>query len=141
MPQISKYGLDKHGIVNSAETIWNQGAESLYEATIRAGLGTLAQGGALSVNTGKYTGRSANDKFLVEEPSSRDNIWWGPVNKPISPDRFDAMQANFMQNYRAMAVSAIGIGLTFKFAKRLLRKPLANVNRNLMKPLGIGVKL
>jgi len=63
----------------------------------------------------------------------------GIVSDPGSS--FDSMQANFMQNYQAMAVSAIGIGLTFKFAKRLLRKPIANVNRNLMAPLGIGVKI
>ena len=44
-------------------------------------------------------------------------------------------------NYQAMAVQAIGIGLTFKFAKKLLRKPISNVNRNLMKPLGIGVRI
>jgi len=54
---------------------------------------------------------------------------------------FDTMSANFMANYQAMAVSAIGIGITFKFAKKLLRKPISNVNRNLMKPLGIGVRL
>ena len=54
---------------------------------------------------------------------------------------FDSMQANFTANYQAMAVQAIGIGLTFKFAKKLLRKPISNVNRNLMKPLGIGVRL
>ncbi len=54
---------------------------------------------------------------------------------------FSNMQASFMQNYQQMAVQAIGIGVTFKFAKKLLRKPIANVNRNLMKPLGIGVRL
>ena len=54
---------------------------------------------------------------------------------------FDSMSANFMANYQAMAVSAIGIGITFKFAKKLLRKPIANVNRNLLKPIGIGVRL
>ena len=54
---------------------------------------------------------------------------------------FDTMSANFMANYQAMAVSAIGIGITFKFAKKLLRKPIANVNRNLLKPIGIGVRL
>jgi len=54
---------------------------------------------------------------------------------------FDSMSANFMANYQAMAVSAIGIGITFKFAKKLLRKPIANVNRNLLAPIGIGVKL
>ena len=54
---------------------------------------------------------------------------------------FDAMQSNFMANYQQMAVQAIGTGITFKFAKKLLRKPISNVNRNLMKPLGIGVRL
>ena len=54
---------------------------------------------------------------------------------------FDSMQTSFMANYQAMAVQAIGIGITFKFAKKILRKPISNVNRNLMKPLGIGVRL
>jgi len=54
---------------------------------------------------------------------------------------FDAMQSNFMNNYQSMAVQAIGIGVGFKLAKRLLRRPISNVNRNIMKPLGIGVKL
>lgn len=54
---------------------------------------------------------------------------------------FAAMQSNFMNNYQSMAVQAIGIGVGFKLAKRLLRRPISNVNRNIMKPLGIGVKL
>jgi len=54
---------------------------------------------------------------------------------------FDSMQSNFMNSYQAAAVQAIGVGLTFKFARRLLRAPISNVNRNLMKPLGIGVRL
>jgi hypothetical protein len=54
---------------------------------------------------------------------------------------FDTIQANITANYQAMAVQAIGIGLTAKFAKKLLRKPINNVNRNLMAPLGIGVRL
>ena len=51
------------------------------------------------------------------------------------------MQSNFMNNYQSMAVQAIGIGVGFKLAKKLLRRPISNVNRNIMKPLGIGVKL
>ena len=54
---------------------------------------------------------------------------------------FAGMQTNFMNNYQSMAVSAIGIGVGFKLAKKLLRRPISNVNRNIMKPLGIGVKL
>lgn len=54
---------------------------------------------------------------------------------------FAGMQSNFMNNYQAMAVQAIGIGVGFKLAKKLLRRPISNVNRNIMTPLGIGVKL
>jgi len=54
---------------------------------------------------------------------------------------FAGMQTNFMANYQNMAVQAIGIGVGFKVAKKLLRRPISNVNRNIMKPLGIGIKL
>ena len=54
---------------------------------------------------------------------------------------FAGMQSNFMNNYQSMAVQAIGIGVGFKLARKLLRRPISNVNRNIMKPLGIGVKL
>ena len=54
---------------------------------------------------------------------------------------FTGMQANFMANYQTMAVQAIGIGVGFKGARKLLRRPISNVNRNIMKPLGIGIKL
>ena len=52
-----------------------------------------------------------------------------------------AMQSNFMNNYQAMAVQSLVTSLGFRFGKRLLRRPISNVNRNIMKPLGIGVKL
>ena len=81
-----------------------------------------AGGTALATTNG---GASVSLQSLVADPGSS----------------FDAMQTNFMSSYQAMAVQAIGIGITFKFAKKLLRKPIANVNRNMMKPLGIGVRL
>ena len=51
------------------------------------------------------------------------------------------LQSNFMNNYQAMAVQAFGTRLAFKFGKRLLRQPIANVNRNIMKNLGLGIRL
>jgi hypothetical protein len=51
------------------------------------------------------------------------------------------LQSNFMNNYQAMAVQAFGTRLAFKFGKRLLRQPINNINRNIMKPLGVGIKL
>ena len=54
---------------------------------------------------------------------------------------FSGMQMNFMQNYQNMAVQAVTISVGFRLAKRLLRKPINTVNRELIKPLGIGVAL
>jgi len=59
-----------------------------------------------------------------------------------APDQaFGIVQQNFMNNYQAMAVQSIGIGLSFRLGKRLLRRPISNVNRNIFKPLGAGFKL
>ena len=59
-----------------------------------------------------------------------------------SPDvALGAMAQNFEQNYQAMAIQSLLTSVSFKFGKRLLRRQISNVNRNIMKPLGIGVKL
>jgi len=59
-----------------------------------------------------------------------------------APDAaFGVVQNNFMNNYQSMAISSIGVGLSFRLGKRLLRRPISNVNRNIFKPLGAGFKL
>ena len=59
-----------------------------------------------------------------------------------APDAaFATVQDNFMNNYQAMAVQSIGIGLSFRLGKRLLRRPISNVNRVIFKPLGAGFKI
>ena len=63
--------------------------DTLVEDAVRKGEGKLAENGALVVNTGRYTGRSPNDRFIVDTPAIHDKIGWGKVNKPISPEIFD----------------------------------------------------
>jgi phosphoenolpyruvate carboxykinase (ATP) len=89
--------------VNVRAEHWNLAAAPLYEATLSAGLGRLSAGGALVVETGKHTGRSPNDKFLVEEPSSKDNIWWGP-NKGTDPATFDNLRRQILSYYQGRDV-------------------------------------
>ncbi len=60
----------------------------LIEHTIGRGEGRLADGGALVVETGVHTGRSPEDKFVVRHGEKADEIWWGSVNQPMSPDAF-----------------------------------------------------
>jgi phosphoenolpyruvate carboxykinase (ATP) len=57
------------------------------------GEGKLAEGGSLAVDTGRFTGRSPKDKFVVREPGSEDRIWWGKVNQPLEEDNFDELRA------------------------------------------------
>ena len=74
----------------------NRSSAELYEDAIRAGEGVLAASGPLVVRTGKHTGRSPKDKFIVREPSSESKIWWGEVNQPISEQHYDRLRARLV---------------------------------------------
>lgn len=63
----------------------------LVELSIERGEGTLAANGALVVRTGERTGRSPNDRFVVRGKWAEKNVWWGPVNKPVSTEIFDKL--------------------------------------------------
>ena len=85
----TEYGLDKHGIKNVDNVHWNLSTAALVEKAVHDKEGVLAHRGPLVTETGRYTGRSPNDKFTVREPSSEKNIWWGKVNKGIDEEKFD----------------------------------------------------
>jgi phosphoenolpyruvate carboxykinase (ATP) len=87
----SRHGLEHHGIHATGQVHWNLSSTMLLQEAVRRGEGELSSHGALTVQTGEYTGRSPKDKFIVREPSSEANIWWGPVNQPFDPDKFDAL--------------------------------------------------
>ena len=88
---MNTYGIEKLGIVNAKAVYRNLKPSQLTEHALRRGEGTLSNTGALVVKTGKYTGRSANDKFIVDTPAVHDEIAWGNVNRPITKERFDAI--------------------------------------------------
>jgi phosphoenolpyruvate carboxykinase (ATP) len=74
----------------------NLSTAELYEEAVRAGEGVIAAAGPLVVRTGKHTGRSPLDKFIVKEHSSDAKIWWGPVNRPISEQHYDGLRARLL---------------------------------------------
>ncbi|MFI0375698.1 MAG: phosphoenolpyruvate carboxykinase (ATP), partial [Candidatus Thiodiazotropha sp.] len=97
----SSYGLDNHGLYNLNDIYWNLPTPSLMEQAIFRREGQLSHLGPLVVRTGHHTGRSANDKFIVDEPSVSKDIWWGDINKPISEEAFDNLHkrlASYLQN-------------------------------------------
>jgi phosphoenolpyruvate carboxykinase (ATP) len=90
-----KVGLESLGIAG-ANAHWNLSASTLYEEAIRRGEGRLSKDGALVVSTGRYTGRSPNDKFVVKETSSETHVAWGKVNKPLESAKFDALHRRML---------------------------------------------
>jgi phosphoenolpyruvate carboxykinase (ATP) len=96
----SDYGLENHGLYNLGGIYWNLPTPELYEQAILRHEGTLSHLGPLVVRTGHHTGRSANDKFIVDEAQSHDQIWWGTINKPIPEQNFDILHqrmASYLQ--------------------------------------------
>ena len=100
----SRFGLAEQGIRNYRQAYWNLPAPTLYEEALRRGEGVLGLGGALAVETGQYTGRSPNDKFIVEELKTKDSIWWGPVNRPFSQAGFDSMHKRMLAYFQGRDV-------------------------------------
>ena len=95
------YGLEKLGIINASAVYRNLPPAQLTEHALRRGEGTLSNTGALVVKTGKYTGRSANDKFIVDTPAVHDEIAWGKVNRPIEKAKYEAIKSKviaYLQN-------------------------------------------
>ena len=90
--QQSQPGLEAHGILKPARVFWNLSVGTLYEEAISRREGLLAENGPLVCRTGRHTGRAPNDKLLVREPSSESHVWWGSVNRPMDPDRFEAVR-------------------------------------------------
>src|SRR5437879_5794140 len=80
--------LHAHGLINYREVYANLSPAALTEMAIARGEGLLGSRGALAVRTGSRTGRSPQDRYLVAEASVRDEIWWGPVNRPMEPAGF-----------------------------------------------------
>jgi phosphoenolpyruvate carboxykinase (ATP) len=93
---MKKEQLQALGITSTGDLHWNLTVPQLVEAALRRGEGVLSNTGALTVETGKYTGRSPKDKFIVDEPSIHDEIAWGSVNKPISQEKFNGLYGKLM---------------------------------------------
>ncbi|GGD77675.1 phosphoenolpyruvate carboxykinase [ATP] [Croceicoccus mobilis] len=89
--------LDSQGIETNARIYSNLGRSQLVEHALRNGEGKLAADGPLVVDTGRFTGRSVKDKFVVKDAMTADTINWGKINQPMSEEHFANLKADFME--------------------------------------------
>jgi phosphoenolpyruvate carboxykinase (ATP) len=95
--RIPAFDLAKQGIdTGTADLHWNLTTSPLVETSIQREEGRLAKHGPLVVETGKHTGRSAKDKFIVRDEETEDTVWWGKVNVPMTPAHFAALKEDFL---------------------------------------------
>ena len=92
----SRFGLERQGMRHLGAVHWNQSMPVLYEHAVRRGEGEVAAGGSFSVNTGAFTGRTPRDKYIVEEPGTKDTVWWGKINQPVTPERFESLHQRML---------------------------------------------
>jgi phosphoenolpyruvate carboxykinase (ATP) len=90
------YPLERQGITTSADIIANLGTAPLVEHAVRNGEGLLAAEGPLVVATGKHTGRSAKDKFIVRDAETENTVWWGRTNVAMTAEHFAVLKADFL---------------------------------------------
>jgi phosphoenolpyruvate carboxykinase (ATP) len=91
--------LETQGISDLGSVHYNLLEPALIEAALRKNEGTLGQGGAFLVTTGKYTGRSPKDKHVVRSAATEDTIWW-ENNAEMAPDAFDRLHADMLEHMK-----------------------------------------
>ena len=79
------------GLQSTRPIHWNLSAQALVEKVLELNQGRLARNGSLAINTGKFTGRSPKDRFIVKDHRTEEAVWWGEVNIPFHPEAFDRL--------------------------------------------------
>ena len=90
MNDIRPFSLENIGIKN-AKINYQLSPDQLHQLSLERGEGTETSTGALAINTGKYTGRSPQDRFIVKDSITENKVWWGDINIPFEPAKFDAL--------------------------------------------------
>ncbi len=79
------------GLKNINTAYWNLSSAELREKTLKMGEGVLADSGALTIQTGEFTGRSPKDRFIVKDAKTADTVDWNAINMPFDADKFDTL--------------------------------------------------
>jgi phosphoenolpyruvate carboxykinase (ATP) len=96
-PVTKSISLKSYGI-DGATVHYQLPPQELHEISVKKGMGSTASSGALAVNTGKFTGRSPLDRFIVRDEKTEDEVWWGDINIPFEADAFQKLKTK-ITNY------------------------------------------
>ena len=97
----NELGLNNLGLNNLNNVYRNLSTKDLVNDIINYGEGLQGLRGSVMVDTGIYTGRSPKDKYIVDEKSTREKIWWGPINQRISEEIFDLLYGKITDYYNS----------------------------------------
>ena len=92
--------MDKKFLDQLNNKLINPSIEIVCEHIISNKEGQIGQKGAMIVDTGEFTGRSPKDKYFVEEDFSKDNLWWGPVNKKVNTSIYERLYKKVIDYYK-----------------------------------------
>ncbi|SMD35966.1 phosphoenolpyruvate carboxykinase (ATP) [Reichenbachiella faecimaris] len=92
----NKCGLSDIGITQVTEAHWNLSPSELTEIALQNREGQLTDTGALMCDTGKFTGRSPKDRYIVQDGLTKSAVWWGEINIPMDSEKFDLLYAKMI---------------------------------------------
>ena len=82
--------LDKYGLFKS-NCFYQTPIDKLQEIIVSQKHGVIVDSGALAINTGKFTGRSPKDRYIVKDCTTKEKVWWGDINIPFESDKFQKL--------------------------------------------------
>jgi phosphoenolpyruvate carboxykinase (ATP) len=100
----AKATLAKLGITDTAEIFYNLSAPELVEHAVKNNEGVMTDTGGLMCDTGKFTGRSPKDKFVVKDSVTENTVWWGDINQPISNEKFDTLLKKALASFKGKKI-------------------------------------
>ncbi|NGZ90516.1 phosphoenolpyruvate carboxykinase (ATP) [Psychroflexus maritimus] len=83
--------LEKEFGIKNAKVHYQLTPEKLHQATLKKNQGVEVDSGALAINTGEFTGRAPKDRFIVMDEITKEDVWWGDINKPFDSEKFDLL--------------------------------------------------
>ncbi len=99
-----KHDLAQYGFRNLSTVNWNWSQEELIDCTAEKQLGQITDAGALTVDTGEFTGRAPKDKYIVKDSITEKTVYWGEVNQPFDEKNFQPLLDELLNHLQGKEV-------------------------------------